>query len=61
MLEIEPHLEEMTRDPWAVLSDKTSGEALDNVKSVPKGEGLWAYVKLHHWFCETSERGAAWL
>lgn len=47
----------MNRDLWAILSDKASGEALDKIKSVPHLEGLWAYVKVHHWFCKTSEQG----
>ena len=57
MPEIEPHLEEMNRDLWTILSDKPSGEALDKIKSVPQGEGLWAYMKVHHWFCKISDHG----
>ena len=47
----------MNRDLWVILSDKSSGEALDRIKSAPEGEGLWAYVKVHHWFCKASEQG----
>ena len=50
-------LKEMSRDLQAVLSDKSSGEALDKIESVPQGEGLWAYVKVNLGFCKTSERG----
>ena len=28
----------MNRDLWAILSDKSSGEALDKIKSVPKNK-----------------------
>ena len=57
MPEIEPHPEEMSRELQAIFSDKSSGEALDNIKSVSQGGGLWAYVKVYHWLCETSEQG----
>ena len=46
--DIEPYVEEMNRDLWAILSDEASGEALDKIKSIPQGEGPWAYVKVHH-------------
>ena len=49
--------EEMDRELFTVLLEKTEGEAFDKVNSVIHGDGLWAFVKLHAWFSRTTEAG----
>ena len=49
--------EEMDRELFTVLLEKTEGEAFDKVNSVIHGDGLWAFVKLHAWFSKTNEAG----
>ena len=36
---------------------KYKSDADDKVKSVKQGEGLWAYVRVHGWFNQTTEQG----
>ena len=54
---IESCPEEMTLDLWAILSDKSSGEALGKIKNLTQGEGLWAYAEAHQWFWNALEQG----
>ena len=49
--------EEMDRDLWTILLEKTDSEAYDKISSVIQGDGLWAFVKLHTWFLRTTEAG----
>ena len=49
--------EEMDRELFTILLEKTDGEAFAKVNSVIHGDGLWAFVKLHSWFSRTTEAG----
>ncbi len=55
--DLEGNLDEVNRDLWSILEAKSEGEALGKLKSVPQGEGLMAYVRLHQWFIRTTDQG----
>ena len=57
--EVGEHLTTLNRELWAVLKAKAKykSDADDKVKSVKQGEGLWAYVRVHGWFNQTTEQG----
>ena len=48
---------QLNEDLFAVLMDKTTGEAYLRVKSVDSGEGIDAFVKIYKWFMGTSGMG----
>jgi len=48
---------QLNEDLFAVLMDKTTGEAYLRVKSVESGEGIDAFVKIYKWFMGTSGMG----
>ena len=54
---IEQDIEEINRDIWAILVDKSGGEAWNKVNNAGEGEGAWAYIKLHQWFSKTTQQG----
>ena len=53
----EDRIRELDRDLWAILQEKTAGEAQDKINGAMHGDGLWAYIKAHQWFIKTSEQG----
>ena len=55
--EQEQGLERLNRDLWSILNAKADEEALSKLKSVNQGEGLWAYIRIHHWFSRTTDQG----
>jgi hypothetical protein len=48
---------QLNEDIFAVLMDKTTGEAYLRVKSVESGERIDAFVKIYKWFMGTSGMG----
>ncbi len=46
-------------DVWNFLIDKAEAEAYDEIKMVPKGQGVSAYVVLYRWFADVSGLGLA--
>ena len=55
--DLDKSLDEANRDLWSILEAKAEGEALGKLKSVPQGEGLMAYIRLHQWFIRTTDQG----
>ena len=57
--EVGEHLMKLNRELWAVLKAKAKykSDADDKIKSVKQGEGLWAYIRVHGWFNQTTEQG----
>ena len=53
----EDSIRDLDKDLWSTLTVKADGEALSKLKSVNQGEGLWAYIRIHHWFSQTTTRG----
>ena len=53
----EDSIRDLDRDLWSILTAKADGEALSKLKSVNQGEGLWAYIRIHHWFSRTTDQG----
>jgi hypothetical protein len=49
---------EMKRDLYAVLMDKTEGDAIMHVRNQNRN-GILSYIRLNKWFTETSGRGLA--
>ena len=56
---LENKLLDLNRDPWAVLTAKAKdkSEADEKMRGVVQGEGMWAYVRIHKWFSQTTEQG----
>ena len=50
-------MEDLNRDIWSILDAKSELEAQGELKSVPQGEGLMAFVRLHQWFIRTTDQG----
>ena len=50
-------MDKLNEDMFAVLMDKTEGDAWLRVRSVDSGNGLEAFVKLYWWFTGTSGQG----
>ena len=51
-------LSRLNEDLWAIQVAKTDkSEVADKLKGVREGEGLWAYVRTHKWFNQTTEQG----
>ena len=50
-------LEKNNRELWSMISAKAEREALYKIQGVPRGEGLWAYIRVHRWFSQTTEQG----
>ena len=48
---------QLNEDLFAVLMDKTTGEAYLRVKSVEAGDGIEAFVKIYKWYMGTSGMG----
>ena len=55
--DIEEELEKMNRDLWSILVAKAKDEAWEKISGVQQGEGLWAYIRMHRWFKQTTEQG----
>ena len=53
----EDSIKDLDRDLWSILTAKADGEALSKLKSVNQGEGVWAYIRIHHWFSRTTDQG----
>ena len=53
--DLESNLDDMNKDLWAILDARAEGEALGKMKSVPQGEGLMAFIRLHPWFIRTTD------
>ena len=51
--------EEIQMDLFAVLKDKTEGEAETRMKSVKRGKGMDGYCKIYKWFTGTTGMGLA--
>ena len=51
--------DKFNEENFAVLIDKTEGEARLRIKSAQSGQGLEAYRRLHQWFTMTSGLGLA--
>ena len=49
--------EDMNSDLWAILVDKTKGDAWNKLNSVGDGEGLWGFIRIHQWFSKTTQQG----
>ena len=47
----------LNEDLYAVLMDKTEGEAWQRVRAVNSGHGLEAFVRIYKWFMGTSGQG----
>ena len=39
------------------MEDKAEGEALGKINAANQGEGLWAYIIMHQWFCKATDSG----
>ena len=54
--DLQEAFEQTNRDVWSILNAKAEGEALTKLKSVQQGEGLWAMIRMHNFFCKTTEQ-----
>ena len=56
---LDGELEDINRDLWAVLNGKstTKSDADDKIKGVAQGDRYWAYLRVHKWFSQTTEKG----
>ena len=50
-------LEQLNRELWIVLVQKTEKEAYEKANSAEAGEGLFAFVRINDWFSKTTELG----